>query len=125
MSTASALRGKRQIWGQSRKWEGNYLSLPGENTNSSLFNTSMNNLKNSEGFRHILFSTFVHKTNKHKKTADRAIVITNDQIYKIDTTKFKPMKKGLLINQVRRNYSHLFPQDNNILRKSKRIQDEQ
>lgn len=100
MSAASVLRGKRQIWGQSRKWEGDYLRLSDENPKSSVYITSTNNLKNSDHFQNVLFSSFVHKTNKHNKTADRALLVTDSQIYKIDTTKFKPMKKGLPITQV-------------------------
>lgn len=101
MSTASALRGKRQIWGQSRLWQGNYLSQLDDNPKASTFTTSVNNLKNADHFQNVLFSSFIHKTNKHNKNADRAILVTDDNIYKIDTNKFKPMKKGLPISQVR------------------------
>ncbi|KAL0268992.1 UNVERIFIED_CONTAM: hypothetical protein PYX00_010747 [Menopon gallinae] len=100
MSTASALRGKRQNWGQNRKWEGNYLSHSSENPKSSVFVTSVNNLKNTDHFQNILFSCFILKTNKHNKCADRALLVTDSNIYKIETTKFKPMKKGLPINQL-------------------------
>ncbi|KAK6620264.1 hypothetical protein RUM44_006665 [Polyplax serrata] len=100
MSAASALYGKRSVWGQLRKWEGNYLSQAAENSKASVFTSSMSNLKNSDHFQNVLFSSFIHKTNKHNKTADRGLLVTDHQIYKIDTIKFKPMKKGLLISQV-------------------------
>lgn len=100
MSTASALRGKRQNWGQARKWEGNYLSQSGENPKSSIFTTSVNNLKNTDRFQNVLFSSFALKTNRHNKSADRAVLVTDNNVYKIDTNKFKPMKKGLPINQI-------------------------
>lgn len=101
MTTASALRNKRQVWGQCRRWEGNYLNQSQENPKSSVFSTSINNLKNTDHFQNVLFSSFILKTNKHNKNADRALLVTDNSIYKIDTNKFKPMKKGLPINQVR------------------------
>lgn len=104
MSAASALYGKRSVWGQLRKWEGNYLSQAAENSKASVFTSSMSNLKNSDHFQNVLFSSFIHKTNKHNKTADRGLLVTDHQIYKIDTIKFKPMKKGLLISQVRKKH---------------------
>lgn len=49
----------------------------------------------------VLFSSFIHKMNRHNKCADRAILITDWAVYKLDITKFKPMKKGMPIQEVR------------------------
>lgn len=49
----------------------------------------------------MLFSSFIHKTNRFNKCADRAILITDWAIYKLDITKFKPMKKGMPIQEVK------------------------
>lgn len=64
MSATAALRSKRQYYGQDRKWEGNYLSQFNENSHNDIFNTSMNNLKNADHFKTILFSAFIKKFNK-------------------------------------------------------------
>jgi myosin-1 len=64
MSAASVLRSKRQHYGQDRRWEGNYLSQFNENSHHDVYNISMNNLKNADHFKTILFSAFIKKTNK-------------------------------------------------------------
>lgn len=100
MAAGAVLRLKRQDWGQEKRWEGNYLSKPDENTNYIIFNTSINNLKNIDHFKTILFSAYIHKTNKSNKQSDRVIVITEYKIYKLDNVKFKLMKKGIPITEI-------------------------
>lgn len=48
----------------------------------------------------MLFSSFIHKTNRFNKCSDRAILITDWAIYKLEIPKFKPMKKGMPIQEV-------------------------
>lgn len=64
ISAASVLKNKRAQWGQTRQWQGNYLAVHDENNNYSFFNDSVNNLKNSQHFGSVLFSSFVTKFNK-------------------------------------------------------------
>lgn len=64
MTAGAALCKKRAYWGQERNWEGNYLAYLRENPHSDIFNTSVNNLKNTDHFKTVLFSAFVKKTNK-------------------------------------------------------------
>lgn len=52
----------------------------------------------------VLFSSFIHKMNRFNKCADRAILITDWAIYKLEITKFKPMKKGMPIQEVKRMF---------------------
>lgn len=99
INAASVLR-KRPEWGQSRKWEGNYLAKSNENPNYALFNMSVNNLKNTDLFKEILFSSYILKFNKYNKCAERVIVITDHSIYKMDNCKFKSMKQGIPIQEV-------------------------
>ena len=47
-----------------------------------------------------MFSSFVKKTNKFNKCADRVLLISEYSIYKLDTTKFKSMKKAMPIEDV-------------------------
>nr|CAD7459687.1 unnamed protein product [Timema tahoe] len=112
---ASSLNGKRATWGQSRKWLGDYLSRPEENGNSSLFVSSINNLRNTDHIKktksanldrpcylsfQVLFSSYIRKTNRFNKAADRVLLVTDSAIYKMDATKFKPMRKGSPIQEV-------------------------
>ncbi|XP_050524575.1 unconventional myosin ID [Daktulosphaira vitifoliae] len=97
---ASLLKGKRSSWGGERLWRGDYLSSPTENLENANYSVALNNLRNSDRFDQILFSSFIHKTNRFNKCADRAILITDWAIYKLEVTKFKPMKKGMPIQEV-------------------------
>ncbi|KAL1403032.1 hypothetical protein pipiens_005835 [Culex pipiens pipiens] len=99
--TASALRKRRKFWGQDRRWMGNYLSITAENSNYSSYNASINNIKNTDNFRAVLFSAFVKKFNKCNKSADRAIIVTDGAIYKLDgpKNKFRNMKRTVVIKE--------------------------
>lgn len=48
----------------------------------------------------VMFSSFIKKTNKFNKCADRALLVSDIAVYKLDTIKFKPMKKGMPIEEV-------------------------
>ncbi|XP_074106186.1 unconventional myosin ID [Cotesia typhae] len=100
MAAGAALRPKRQYWGQERRWEGNYLAKPDENSQYNIFNSSINNLKNTDHFKTVLFSAFIKKTNKFDKQADRVLVVTEHAIYKLESSKFKNMKKGIPIAEI-------------------------
>ncbi|XP_055375494.1 unconventional myosin ID [Condylostylus longicornis] len=102
ISTACVLRNCRKYWGQNRKWLGDYLSLSQENRFNTQYETSVKNMKNIDRFQQILFSSFIRKINKHNKTADRAIIITENSIYKIDSakTKFRNMKRSIFIKDL-------------------------
>lgn len=99
---ASALNKRRKFWGHDRKWLGNYLSQTAENSNYSNFNASINNMKNADNFKTVLFSSFVKKFNKCNKSADRAIILTDTGVYKLDgcKNKFKNMKRSIGIKEV-------------------------
>lgn len=99
---ASALKRRRRYWGQERKWTGNYLTNTHENSNYNSYNTSINNLKNANAFKCVFFSSFVKKFNHQNKSADRAIVMTETGIYKLDgaKNKFKNMKRSISIKEV-------------------------
>lgn len=97
MSAASALRSQRNQWGQERRWEGNYLAKQDENPHSNIFNASINNLRNTDQFKTVLFSAFIRKTNRFNKPADRVFVVTENDLYKLESSKFKSMRKGIPI----------------------------
>lgn len=100
---ASALKQRRKFWGQSRRWLGNYLTNPTENTNYSNYNASINNMRNADNhFAKVLFSSFVKKFNHCNKSADRAIILTEQTIYKLDSckNKFKNMSRTIEIKDV-------------------------
>lgn len=100
---ASALKQRRKFWGQNRRWLGNYLSIVAENSNYSHYNGSINNIKNTDQhFGRVLFSSFVLKFNRFNKTADRAIILTESAVYKLDgfKNKFKNLKRSIDVKEV-------------------------
>lgn len=103
IAAASALKQRRKFWGQNRRWLGNYLTNPTENTNYSHYNASINNLRNSDHhFSKVLFSSFVKKFNHCNKSADRAIILNESTVYKLDgyKNKFKNMSRTIEIKDV-------------------------
>lgn len=104
ITAATAINGRRLHWGQGRKWSGNYLSMSNENSHYSLFNSSVNNIKNTDHFKVILFSAFMKKFNKCNKSADRTFILTDGAMYKLDgwKNKFKNMRRTIAIKDVRR-----------------------
>lgn len=98
ISAACVLNNKRPIWGQTRNWEGNYLAMHTENNDYTAFNQSVNNMKNSQHFHSILFSSYVTKFNKFNKCAERVLLVTDQYVFKLDSTKFRNMKDGTAIN---------------------------
>lgn len=103
---ADAFKKRRRYWGQDGKWLGNYLSNTHENSNYNSYNASINNMKNTEAFRVVAFSSFVKKFNHFNKSADRAIIVTDTGIYKLDSAKnkFKDMKRSVTYKEVRQYF---------------------
>lgn len=95
ISAASVLKNKRPHWGQTRQWQGNYLASHDENSGYSFFNDSVNNLKNSQRFGTVLFSSFVTKFNRCNKCSERVLLVTDQFIFKLDNAKFRNLKKGI------------------------------
>ncbi|UYV60479.1 MYO1D [Cordylochernes scorpioides] len=100
VAAASVLGSRRTDLNLKSKWEGNYLAMISENENASTFVSSSLTLKLRDTFKNILFSSFIKKVNRHNKTADRAIMVTDKYIYKLDVKKFRPLRSALEISQV-------------------------
>ncbi|XP_022906681.1 unconventional myosin ID isoform X2 [Onthophagus taurus] len=100
IAAASVFRNKRPHFGLSRKWEGNYLSIHSENVAYTLFNESVNNLKNTQHFKSVLFSSFITKFNRFNKVAERVLLVTENAIFKLDTMKYKNMKEGIDVTAI-------------------------
>ncbi|ESO12657.1 hypothetical protein HELRODRAFT_187944 [Helobdella robusta] len=99
--SADVLKGRKKDSTPGRKWERNYLVNPKENRNSADAERTLDLLKTQDQFRKIWFSSFIKKTNRFVKTSDRAIVITDRFIYKLDGKKpFKCLAKGIPISEM-------------------------
>jgi len=91
---AEILRGKRPEWGFQRRWYNDYLAIPQENPSASSYKSSLTHLRQQYHFTTVLFSAYIKKFNKHNKSAQRALVITDKNLIKFTGTgkqAFKPM----------------------------------
>ncbi|XP_067625168.1 unconventional myosin ID [Eurosta solidaginis] len=102
ITAATAIKGRRPHWGQQRKWIGDYLANSHENSGYQSYTTNAKNLRNSEAYNAILFSAFAKKYNKHNKSSDRAFIVTDAAIYKLDGAKhkFKNMNRSISIKDL-------------------------
>lgn len=94
----SALIRDRKDWGVLRAWERDYLSNSRDSpqTCSSFIQVSKE-LRNKEEFSQVLFSGFCRKVNRFNKSTDRALLITDKCIYKLEPRKqFKILKRAPL-----------------------------
>lgn len=98
----TALKGRRQFWGQQRKWLGDYLSSSKENSAHGVYISYVKNLRNSGYFKVVLFSSFARKFNKHNKQALRTFILTDVAIFKLDgiKNKFKNLNRSIAIKDV-------------------------
>uniref|UniRef100_A0A8C6TSW5 Myosin IG n=1 Tax=Neogobius melanostomus TaxID=47308 RepID=A0A8C6TSW5_9GOBI len=91
----SALSGERKDWGVRRAWERDYLSNSRDcpQTCSSFVQVSKE-LRNKDDFSRVLFSGFCRKINRFNKSTDRALLITDKCVYKLEPKKqFKVLKR--------------------------------
>uniref|UniRef100_A0A1A8FRE7 Unconventional myosin-Id n=1 Tax=Nothobranchius korthausae TaxID=1143690 RepID=A0A1A8FRE7_9TELE len=93
-----ALKGQRADLGLQRGWEGNYLKRDSPDTASS-FTLISSMLQRKDKFMRVLFSCNVRKINRFHKTENRAVLITDRHLYKMDPLRqYKPMKSIPLYN---------------------------
>uniref|UniRef100_A0A3B1KD92 Myosin 1D n=1 Tax=Astyanax mexicanus TaxID=7994 RepID=A0A3B1KD92_ASTMX len=98
VATLECLKGQRADLGLQRAWEGNYLKRDSPETASS-FTLVSSDLQRKDKFMRVLFSCNVRKINRFNKAENRAVLITDRHLYKMDPLKqYKPMKSIPLYN---------------------------
>ncbi|KAF1373580.1 hypothetical protein PFLUV_G00240380 [Perca fluviatilis] len=98
VASLEALKGQRADLGLQRAWEGNYLKRDSADTAAS-FTLVSSELQRKDKFMRVLFSCNVRKINRFHKAEDRAVLITDRHLYKMDPLKqYKPMKSIPLYN---------------------------
>ncbi|XP_069778226.1 unconventional myosin-Id-like isoform X2 [Narcine bancroftii] len=101
IAAMDALLGRRKDWGFQRTWEQDYLSSARDNPEMmSQYVTTMQGLKCKEKFNNVLFSAHVRKVNRFNKCEDRAILITDQHLYKLEPAKRYKNMKALPLNYV-------------------------
>ncbi|XP_021066845.1 unconventional myosin-Ig [Mus pahari] len=85
VAAMGALQGLRQDWGCQRAWARDYLSSDTDNpTASHLFAEQLKVLREKDGFGSVLFSSHVRKVNRFRKSRDRALLLTDRHLYKLE-----------------------------------------
>jgi len=79
------LRGKRAQWGIHRRWKGDYLNDTAENTFYDAYRSAL--MKDGINQKSVLFSAPVKKFNRHGKVTERALILTKDNLIKMETGK--------------------------------------
>uniref|UniRef100_H3CG27 Myosin IG n=1 Tax=Tetraodon nigroviridis TaxID=99883 RepID=H3CG27_TETNG len=101
VAALGALSGDRKDWGLGRAWEGDYLANARDAPlTSSAFLQASKELKNRDQFSQVLFSAFCRKVNRFNKSTDRALLITDAYVYKLDPNKQNKVLKRLPLNAV-------------------------
>uniref|UniRef100_A0A8C6PSS7 Myosin IG n=2 Tax=Nothobranchius furzeri TaxID=105023 RepID=A0A8C6PSS7_NOTFU len=95
VAALTSLSGERKDWGVGRAWERDYLSNVRDcpQTSSGFVRVSRE-LKNKDGYGQVVFSGFCRKVNRFNKSTDRALLITDQFVYKLEPRKqFKVLKR--------------------------------
>ncbi|XP_015683237.1 unconventional myosin-Ig-like, partial [Protobothrops mucrosquamatus] len=95
------LQGRRTNWGCCRNWRQNYLASAEENAAlAPQFVKQVSALKDKMHFSAVLFSGHVRKVNRCNKRTDRALLITDQHLYKLDPRKQYRVKKAIALSKV-------------------------
>ncbi|XP_023494791.2 unconventional myosin-Ig [Equus przewalskii] len=88
VAAMGALQELRQDWGCRRAWARDYLSSATDNpTASGLFAQRLKILREKDGFGTVLFSSHVRKVNRFNKRRDRALLLTDRHLYKLEPAR--------------------------------------
>uniref|UniRef100_A0A674MLD7 Unconventional myosin-Id n=1 Tax=Takifugu rubripes TaxID=31033 RepID=A0A674MLD7_TAKRU len=100
VASLEALKGQRADMGLQRTWEGNYLVGKRDSPDTAAsFALITSELQRKDKFMRVLFSCNVRKINRFHRAEDRAVLITDRHLYKMDPLKqYKPMKTLPLYN---------------------------
>ncbi|NXK14484.1 MYO1G protein, partial [Herpetotheres cachinnans] len=101
VAAMEVLQGLRKDWGCQRSWVRDYLSSPSENPGLALpFARRLQALKDKVHFSSILFSCHVRKINRFGKSRDRAILVTDQHLYKLDPRQQYRVMRALPLSTV-------------------------
>uniref|UniRef100_A0A8C1PLS9 Myosin IG n=1 Tax=Cyprinus carpio TaxID=7962 RepID=A0A8C1PLS9_CYPCA len=99
VAALSALSGERVDWGYSRAWERDYLAKDSP-LMSTTFVRITKELKNKDQYSQVLFSCSVRMLNWFNNTKDRALLITDKHIYRLEPKKHFKVQKRISLDTV-------------------------
>uniref|UniRef100_A0A672KUL2 Unconventional myosin-Ig-like n=1 Tax=Sinocyclocheilus grahami TaxID=75366 RepID=A0A672KUL2_SINGR len=99
VAALSALSGERVDWGYSRAWERDYLAKDSPLTSTNFVHITKE-LKNKDQYSQVLFSCSVRMLNWFNNTKDRALLITDKHIYRLEPKKHFKVQKRISLDSV-------------------------
>ncbi|XP_071890163.1 unconventional myosin-Ig [Anas platyrhynchos] len=101
VAAMEVLQGLRKDWGCQRGWARDYLSSASENPGLALpFARRVQALRDKVHFGSVLFSGHVRKINRFNKSRDRAILITDQHLYKLEPRQQYRVMRALPLSTV-------------------------
>ncbi|XP_028933147.1 unconventional myosin-Ig [Ornithorhynchus anatinus] len=101
VAALGALQGLRQDWGCQRAWMRDYLSSVTDNPQAATpFAQRLKRLKEKDGFGAVLFSGHVRKVNRFNKIRDRALLLTDRHLYKLEPSKQYRVMRAVPLSSV-------------------------
>ncbi|XP_067148657.1 unconventional myosin-Ig [Apteryx mantelli] len=101
VAAMGVLQGLRKDWGCQRSWARDYLSSVTENPALALpFARRVQALRDKVHFGAVLFSCHVRKINRFNKSRDRAILLTDQHLYKLDPRQQYRVMRALPLSAV-------------------------
>lgn len=94
IAASEVLKGQRTSYGLGRRWEGNYVQ------NELNAPTALVQIKNKDRFQQVLFASRIRKYNKRFKVSDRALLVSDNGVYKLDGKTFKAMKNKVPLTEI-------------------------
>ncbi|KAK2506536.1 hypothetical protein MC885_014958 [Smutsia gigantea] len=88
VAAMGVLQELRPDWGCHRAWTQDYLSSATDNPAASdMFAQRLKSLRDKDGFEAVLFSSHVRKVNRFNKSRDRALLLTDRHVYKLEPAR--------------------------------------
>ncbi|XP_030405644.1 unconventional myosin-Ig isoform X2 [Gopherus evgoodei] len=101
VAAMEVLQGLRKDWGCQRNWGRDYLSSVAENpVMATQFARRVQALRDKVHFGSVLFSCHVRKINRFNKSRDRAILVTDQHLYKLEPRKQYKVMRTLPLSMV-------------------------
>ncbi|XP_074053791.1 unconventional myosin-Ig [Macrotis lagotis] len=101
VAAMGALQGLRQDWGCRRAWSRDYLSSTIDNPTAAVpFAQQLKTLQEKDGFKNVLFSSHVRKINRFNKSRDRALLLTDKHLYKLEPNKQYRVMRAVPLSHV-------------------------
>ncbi|XP_065896691.1 unconventional myosin-Id-like [Dysidea avara] len=95
-----AFNQRRPNWGYTRSWIGDYLA-ESDNQLAHVYTARVNTLRNEFHFDKVHFSSLAMKLNSKGQPQERAIVVTDSHIFKLDAAKsYQRNRNPLMLNQL-------------------------